>query len=130
MDVALYTPPNDSAMAVGLMVALTLGALTAMQNCTPEDDSVESASPTNVPSAPQKRPKKVSDEMAAELKPMILKFLEWNPGSSVNTMHKIFSRQMPDVTKTNINSCLYTMQNKKMVLMKEDGKERLWFVRT
>ena len=127
MDLALYNPSNDSTMAAGIVVAFTLGAIAAMQNCTNEEFE-ETSSPAPSTPTPAKRPKKVTEEMASELKPMIVDFLQKNPGSSVKTMLNMFSRQMPEVTKTNINSCLYTMLNKKQVMMKEDGKDRLWFV--
>ena len=126
MDLALYNPSNDSTMtAAGIVVAFTLGAIAAMQNCSNEESE---ETPTPTPTPVTKRPKKVTEEMASELKPMIVDFLNKNPGSSAKTMFNIFNRQMPEVTKTNINSCLYTMLNKKQVMMKEDGKDRLWFV--
>lgn len=127
MDVALYNSSQDTTFATGIVVAFTLGALAAMQKCAPNDDEEPEVKAPAASSQP--RAKKVTEEMAAELKPMILDFLESNPGSSAKTMLNVFSREVPEATKTNINSCLYTMLHKKQVWMKEEGKARLWFVK-
>lgn len=139
MDVALYNSSQDSTFATGFVVAFTLGALAAMQKCAPQDDDDNyndsepevKAPPPSRTSSPisQPRAKKVTEEMAAELKPMILDYLQSNPASSAKAMLNAFSREMPEVTKTNINSCLYTMLHKKQVRMNEEGRTRLWFVK-
>ena len=123
MNVTLYTPPTDSTMASALVIMFALSALVAMQQCTAPFLYEEKATL----SYPERSPKKVTVEMASKLKPMILEFLRANPGSSATVMFKTFSCQMPEVTLTNINSCIYTMFNKKVLRMKV-VKERIWFV--
>lgn len=128
---------NEETMVATGLIALATLAVATLQNCSTAKktttDPLKISIPPDIQSAPTTptppprsatpppapaRPKKVVHQYDDELDVKIVRFLRFNPGSTVKEMLKTFKTKDPSLTKSDINSRLYTML-KKNILRKE-----------
>lgn len=150
MELTLYnatTAFGETAPLEGLMnapAAFTAGVLlgwtlrSAVSSDAPNEkdpplessDSETSSTEEDAPPPEAKtRVKKVTEDMAQKLHPMILAYLKKYPLSTAKDMLKDIQTTIPSATRTNLNSCLYTLFNKGVLKREMDGKVPYWLLK-
>lgn len=149
MDLVTYNSNNDSSedllLATGMSFAFALGVCVAMQRCTiqkseqieiKEIEEIEEISPPSTPSKrviepstpPAPRKKKTDDEKCVELDSDIIRFIARNPGVTVKQILNMMNKTYPEITKTEVNSRLYTMMHKKILNKIGEKGAPVWFL--
>ena len=131
---------EESLMATGFVALATL-AVAAMQQCASTEkaktEPLRISIPPNVDSAPQtpsppaapvSTRKKIVVKNEDELDQKIIRFLRFNPGSTVKEMLKTFKTKDASLTKSDINSRLYTMLKKSSLRKEGDTGAPNWYL--
>lgn len=143
MDLITYNSINkssdDTLLATGMSVAFALGICFAMQGCATQTSQPEemaapstpprkSSEPSSPPPAPTKPKKKTDDEACVELDSDIIRFIASNPGVTVKQVLKEMNNNYPELTKTEINSRLYTMMHRRILNKIGEKGAPVWFL--
>jgi hypothetical protein len=141
MQMIPYNNSENNTMDPSSIIALSAVSAMMLFKCltsqVEEDDSeVQNSSPSSPvevdspPSSPQTPPikpktKKVIVQTDPDLDSKILKFLKKNPGANVKTMLCAVGNK---VTKSEINSRLYTLLGKKVLRKEGSSGAPAWFI--
>ena len=126
-----------AAFTAGMMLGWTLRSAMSSEPQTPMQEKVLESSDSETSSTEEDAPppekkqrvKKVTDDMAQLLQPMILAYLKKHPLSTVKDILKEIQEEIPSATKSNLNSCLYTLFNKGALKREMDGKVPYWLLK-
>ncbi len=148
----ISTSPSESTsdsmllpLILALSILLTGFTLAITQTCTRDDEDKplrisippHIESPPTTPSPPPQRTspppapariRKLPRSFEDDLDSKILRFLRFNPGSTVKDMLHTFKTSDPSLTKSEMNSHLYSMLRSSVVKKEGDIGAPNWFI--